>query len=353
MRPIRIPVRIGWPGSRGRRSMRSGSPGSKASIRPRATAVVMLIHRIWTGVIGRVVPTAIAARITRPSPRLVGRVHVMNFVRLSKTPRPSSTAASMVAKLSSVRTMSAESLATSEPTIPIATPMSACLSAGASLTPSPVIATTSSRDCRASTMRSFCSAVTRAKTWVRSIRSGRSSSPVASSSRPVTTTGLHPGPGQPDVGADGRPGGRVVAGDHLDRDPGRTAPRHRRDRLGPRGVDEAGQPHQRESPGLQGGVRVGRGVDRPGARGPARAGPVRRAPRRGPARRRRVQGCRWSRRPARGRCTAAPGARPPPWPAGPRPRDRAHAERGAASPCTAGRSRTAPRRSAATAPRGR
>ena len=48
----------------------------------------------------------------------------------------------MVAKLSSVRIISAASLVTSVPVMPIATPMSAGVSAGASLTPSPVIATT-------------------------------------------------------------------------------------------------------------------------------------------------------------------------------------------------------------------
>ena len=48
----------------------------------------------------------------------------------------------MVAKLSSVRIITAASFETSVPVIPIATPMSAALSAGASFTPSPVIATT-------------------------------------------------------------------------------------------------------------------------------------------------------------------------------------------------------------------
>mmetsp|Transcript_7800 Transcript_7800/g.18223 ORF Transcript_7800/g.18223 Transcript_7800/m.18223 type:complete len:253 (-) Transcript_7800:771-1529(-) len=57
--------------------------------------------------------------------------------------RPSSTAATMVAKLSSASTMSDASLATSVPAMPMATPMAACLSAGASLTPSPVMAVTS------------------------------------------------------------------------------------------------------------------------------------------------------------------------------------------------------------------
>ncbi|MNC94979.1 hypothetical protein D3C83_119790 [compost metagenome] len=60
-----------------------------------------------------------------------------------KIARPTSTAATMDAKLSSASTMSAASLDTSVPAIPIATPMSAVFKAGASLTPSPVIATIS------------------------------------------------------------------------------------------------------------------------------------------------------------------------------------------------------------------
>ena len=44
-----------------------------------------------------------------------------------------------MAKLSSVRIIAAASLETSVPVMPIAMPMSACWSAGASLTPSPVM----------------------------------------------------------------------------------------------------------------------------------------------------------------------------------------------------------------------
>ena len=76
--------------------------------------------------------------------------------------RPSSTATTMVAKSSSARTMSAASLDTSVPVMPIATPMSDRRRAGASLTPSPVIATTAPRAFQASTMRSFCSGLVRA-----------------------------------------------------------------------------------------------------------------------------------------------------------------------------------------------
>ena len=70
----------------------------------------------------------------------------------------------MVAKLSSVRITSEASFATSVPTIPIETPMSACFSAGASFTPSPVIATIWPCDCQACTMRTLCSGATRAYT---------------------------------------------------------------------------------------------------------------------------------------------------------------------------------------------
>ena len=98
----------------------------------------------------------------------------------------------MEAKLSSVRIMSAASLATSVPVTPMATPISAFLSAGESFTPSPVTATTSPMACRFSTTRSFCSGAMRANTTspLRARRS--SSSEVFSSSRPENTFGCAP-----------------------------------------------------------------------------------------------------------------------------------------------------------------
>ena len=72
----------------------------------------------------------------------------------------------MVAKLSSASTMSAASLATSVPVTPMATPMSACCRAGASLTPSPVMATTAPQSPQAPTSRSFRSGLMRANTRV-------------------------------------------------------------------------------------------------------------------------------------------------------------------------------------------
>ena len=55
--------------------------------------------------------------------------------------RPSSTAATIVEKLSSIKIIEDASLVTSVPDIPIAIPISASFIAGASFTPSPVIAT--------------------------------------------------------------------------------------------------------------------------------------------------------------------------------------------------------------------
>jgi len=182
MRPL---VKRGCAGSRGFLCIIPGSLGSKASISPRKTAVVMLIHKICVGVIGSVIPRKMARSITRPSPKLVGRVHVINFVRLSNTPLPSSTAFSIVAKLSSMSIISAESLATSVPVIPIAIPISAFFTAGASFTPSPVIATTWPSACSALTSLSFCSGVTLAKTLFEEATSFNSSSLNFSSSIPV------------------------------------------------------------------------------------------------------------------------------------------------------------------------
>lgn len=69
----------------------------------------------------------------------------------------------MEAKLSSVRTMSLLSLATSEP-VPIAMPMEARLREGESFMPSPVMATYFLRRFRASIIRTLVEGAQRAKT---------------------------------------------------------------------------------------------------------------------------------------------------------------------------------------------
>jgi len=71
----------------------------------------------------------------------------------------------------------------------MAMPMSAFFSAGASFTPSPVMATTWPSDWSDSTMRSFWSGVTRANTDARVTVSARAASSIGSISAPFTDTG--------------------------------------------------------------------------------------------------------------------------------------------------------------------
>ena len=90
----------------------------------------------------------------------------------------------MVAKLSSVNTIAAASLATSVP-LPIPIPILACLSAGASLTPSPVMAVTLPFSCHAFTILILFSGETLAYTVICSNCSLNSFSLKASNSWPV------------------------------------------------------------------------------------------------------------------------------------------------------------------------
>ena len=76
---------------------------------------------------------------------------------LSYMRRPSPTASTMVAKLSSESTMSATFFVTSVPVIPMPTPMSADFIDGASFTPSPVMAVIMPRRRHEETMRTLCS----------------------------------------------------------------------------------------------------------------------------------------------------------------------------------------------------
>ncbi len=74
---------------------------------------------------------------------------------LSKIPLPSSIAPTIVAKLESNKIKSAVSFATSVAS-PTTIPMSDFFRAGASFTPSPIIATTSPRAFRAETILLLC-----------------------------------------------------------------------------------------------------------------------------------------------------------------------------------------------------
>ena len=97
-----------------------------------------------------------------------------------------------MAKLSSVRIIAAASFETSVPVIPIAMPMSARLSAGASFTPSPVIATMCPFRFSVSTSRTLSSGVTRAMTPISSICASSSSSLMAANSAPVMARPVMP-----------------------------------------------------------------------------------------------------------------------------------------------------------------
>ncbi|KAH3682677.1 hypothetical protein WICPIJ_006340 [Wickerhamomyces pijperi] len=97
---------------------------------------------------------------------------------LLKIPLPSSMAFKIVEKSSSVKTISEASLATSVPILPIEIPISANFKAGASLTPSPVMATTSPRLCKALTICTLCSGVVLAKTETEEITLDKSSSDI-------------------------------------------------------------------------------------------------------------------------------------------------------------------------------
>ena len=106
----------------------------------------------------------VAKNNTTISPTLLDNRNCITFSMLSYILLPSSTAETIVAKLSSVSITSAASFATSVPTIPMAHPMSAVFNAGLSFTPSPVIATISPFFCHAFTILTLCSGDTLAYT---------------------------------------------------------------------------------------------------------------------------------------------------------------------------------------------
>mmetsp|Transcript_120295 Transcript_120295/g.285840 ORF Transcript_120295/g.285840 Transcript_120295/m.285840 type:complete len:212 (+) Transcript_120295:966-1601(+) len=90
---------------------------------------------------GVTMPRAMEIMRLTISPNLRLRFATTYFCTLPKMRRPSSIANTMVEKLSSMSTRSLAFWVTAVPVMPMATPTSAFLKAGASLTPSPVIAT--------------------------------------------------------------------------------------------------------------------------------------------------------------------------------------------------------------------
>ena len=103
-----------------------------------------------------------ATAMTQISAPLQVRMYLMNLILLSKIRLPSAMALTIVEKLSSNKIRFAASLLTSVPAIPMAMPIVAALSEGASFTPSPVMAVKCPFCWRACTMRNFCSGATRA-----------------------------------------------------------------------------------------------------------------------------------------------------------------------------------------------
>ncbi len=141
--------------------------------------------------------------------------------------------------MSSVTTMSETSLVTSVPVMPMATPMSASLTAGASLTPSPVMATTSPRFRQARTMRSLCSGETRAYTGMRP--TSRAQLLVGPSVKVLSGQGQGVPCQEAELPGDGHGRVLVVAGDHDGPDAGPLALGHRRLDLLPRRIDHRHQ----------------------------------------------------------------------------------------------------------------
>ena len=133
-------------------------------------------------------------------------------MRLSYSFRPCSTASTIVAKSSSVRIIRPAFLATSVP-LPIAIPMWAALIDGASLTPSPVIATTSPFCLSVSTSNTLCSGATRPTTPMLSIRFIRSASLERRELRAEDRLAV-----DPQLLGDRRAGHDVVTGDHANPD---------------------------------------------------------------------------------------------------------------------------------------
>ena len=145
------------------------------------------------------------------------------------------------------------------PRPPIATPISAAFSDGASFTPSPVMATTAPVAFNALTMRSFCSGMMRAKmvtacTAVRQIG-------VRHCLKFRTVD--HPAALQARLCGDGLRRGRIVAGDHDHPDPRAAAKRHRLRHRGAQGIGKADQTQKAKGEIALAVGKIGTGKTRP------------------------------------------------------------------------------------------
>mmetsp|Transcript_98690 Transcript_98690/g.276376 ORF Transcript_98690/g.276376 Transcript_98690/m.276376 type:complete len:240 (-) Transcript_98690:83-802(-) len=133
-------------------------------------SVPMSRSNTWTAAIASGTPKT-SAKAGATCGTLEHKVYMMDFCKFSLATLPCSIPTTADLKLSSSRMMSAASFATSVPRMPMTMPTSACFNAGASLTPSPVIATMSPTPClpkcwNACTITCLCMGDTRAKTLV-------------------------------------------------------------------------------------------------------------------------------------------------------------------------------------------
>mmetsp|Transcript_32869 Transcript_32869/g.58901 ORF Transcript_32869/g.58901 Transcript_32869/m.58901 type:complete len:287 (-) Transcript_32869:1630-2490(-) len=184
----------------GGRFMRSEAQSSRAIPIAGPEPVAVLMNRMAIGLstkMGKPLSSMTKARdtsSTTASAMLPLSRCITKLLMEAKMRRPSRTALTMVAKLSSASTMSATPLVTSEPVIPMAMPTSASLMEGESFTPSPVIAAILPRLCSASTMRTLLSGEQRATMRGSSGILSRSSSLMASILGPVVMTPFAAGP---------------------------------------------------------------------------------------------------------------------------------------------------------------
>ncbi len=137
--------------------MTLASPSSASNTVEQAGSMISSMNTMCIGIRISGQPIATGIRDNPAMGTCTAKIYAIAFLRLSNILRPSRIAATMDEKSSSSRTSPEASRATSVPRPPIATPISEAFSAGASLTPSPVIATTSPFALSAWTSRSFCS----------------------------------------------------------------------------------------------------------------------------------------------------------------------------------------------------
>ena len=175
--------------ARGGRCMMSGASGSASKTMEQAGSMSSSISTMCTGSSSAGQCSSVGASASAMMGTCTANTKRVALRTLSSMRRPWRMAATIWAKLSCSSTSAAASRATSVPRSPMAMPTCAALSAGASFTPSPVMATTAPSSRSSRTRRSLCAGLRRAhmSTWCRRARRALSSRPCSSS--PVITSG--------------------------------------------------------------------------------------------------------------------------------------------------------------------